>query len=221
MLIKYQEVCKILSDNGLSGKELINRVQRLGFDAQGNRLVVDGIEGPRTRGALFLNPETVVHPVAMVALDELLAGSQEIGGNNAGKFVAKYFRILGLKVSENKDLGNHCAAFASYCLQTAFPDEKTPKSGGARALGNRIGAAGQKVTNPRAPRQGDILIHSRVALDDWRGHASVVVGSDDKFVYTIDSNVGSFPAPCRVYRQPLSNPSRSATTQFLFYARYK
>jgi hypothetical protein len=216
LLVDYDRVRDILTALGVPSQHLVERAQRLGFDAQGNRLAVDNREGPRTRGGSFFNPLRINSPVSSIALGELLAGAQEVGINNGGVWVAKYFRSSHL----TRDLGNWCAGFCSWCLEQAYPGVKTPVSFGARRMGTLVAQRGKRVTDPTKPRQDDFLIHSRVALDDWRGHISVVVGFDDHWVYTIDGNVGTFPAPVRVFRQPLADPSRSDTTRFLYYARF-
>lgn len=107
-------------------------IQRLGHDpVTGRALVCDGAEGPATRRAVYLNPDCVTAPVALVALAELLRGAQEVLGKNDGPDVHKYNRARGLFVGPYL-LWAWCALFASWCLWQVF--STFPKVSGAVRL---------------------------------------------------------------------------------------
>lgn len=181
-----------------------NRAQRMGWDELGRDLVVDGIEGPKTRGGLFLDPDVITAPVARVALAELLAGAQEaVGVNNKGEYPKKYMppSFYG---------GAWCAGFASWCLASVYAD--APSSVGAQRLGKRVAARGDKIVDARLVMPDDLMIWNRDGSDegddpwdDANGHVGIVVHVGCEWIYTIDGNKGR-GGIVRVFRHRKADP---------------
>jgi len=107
------------------------------LDPRGRPLAVDGVVGPVTWWALehedqshlFERPvpdnfcelpaeggSRMGRAALQVAIDEMTAGAREIGGDNAGPFVAKYHRKSEATI--NRYRWNWCAAFVSWCYPT-------------------------------------------------------------------------------------------------------
>jgi hypothetical protein len=221
-MISYNELREQLmarpSFAKLSASEQTNVIQRMGFTPAGVRLSVDGKLGPKTLSGIFLDPSKIVTPAAKVALDELLALSQEIGGSNMGPFVQKYFRMKKLPT---KNAGAFCAGGASYCLSQGYPGEKTPYLLGAQRLGRAVAAEGAGRHSIRDAKPDDLLIWNRKTDKPGTGHVEVAVIITDDIVYSIGFNVGPYPAPTRVFANKKSAPGRGEGNEFLFCARWK
>lgn len=174
--MNYTEIRALLPDAP------IDIIQRLGCDKDTNKpLVCDGIEGPRTRNAIYLPIDKIKTKSSQIALQELLAGSQEVNGNNRGPWVNKYFRCKE-GASEVKNRGAWCSAYVTWVLDQAF---------GFRACWGAI----------RAVR--DLMV--RVGIDDakegdcisWRsltrpfpaGHIGLIVLVEDDCIWTIEGNL--------------------------------
>lgn len=159
-------------------------LQRLGADRQtGRALVCDGVEGQKTREAVYLNPAVaILHQLVAVAMDELLAGAEEEGGPNAGAAPHKYARLRGA-VQRGKNLGAWCAFFASWCLAQVY-----------LSFG-RVGGAIRLVRDHLADvtigdlRVGDLVAWWSVTRPRPYGHVGIVAGIGDEWVWTIEGNV--------------------------------
>ena len=194
--------------------------QRLGVEPNGKPLAVDGIVGPRTRGATYLDPAELerTHPLVACALEELLAGAQEEGGNNRGADPKKYMRGVLYP-------GAWCAAFVSWCLRKAY-GEHTPYIRGARRLGLAVAEhseLGQLDAHELEP--GDLIVWNRDGpdpgrdpSDDWSGHVAIVAHVDCDHVWTLDGNRGP-RGRVRVFRHDRANP-KMPNGPFLFGARW-
>lgn len=226
-ILNYQEMKTLMEELYpiLPEKVLIERMQRMGFSKINGGLVnlsVDGIAGPKTKAGVFLSPKVIDTPIALVALEELMLGSQEIGGPNDGIFVKKYFRLRTL---ESRNFGPYCAGFASYCLQKAYPKEITPYILGAIRLGNAVAKYNGRHSIQDA-KKDDLPIWRRESNTPGTGHVGVFVSNaieiDGKeYKFTIEGNNGNFPAPTRVFAVDVANPSRGVKNEWLFAARYK
>lgn len=190
----------------VSYKELVSKlpvlpletIQRLGVDAQGRILVVDGVLGPKTKGASYLEPESVEHPLVSCALGELVLGAEEEGGNNLGQWVRKYM---------GKDWvgGPWCAGFVSWCLDQTYDDP--PYIRGARRLANEVAEEGEQV-GVRFIQPGDIISWKRSSGGSYAGHIGIVCAVTCDHVYSIEGNAGPKGA-VRVWRYALPDLERS------------
>lgn len=201
-------------------------IQRLGYDEQGRRLKIDGIEGPLTRGAIYVDPTSVEDPIVLAAMGELLLGAQEHGGNNRGPRVEAYQRGRSDEL-EGWMRGAWCASFASWCLMSAH-GEDTPYIRGARRLGAEV-ARRSPMGKLRAHEleEGDLIIWDRDGpdegtdpSDDWHGHVGVVVGRAGGYLWTIEGNAAAKRGAVRVYRFPEDDLDRGPGGPFLFGARW-
>jgi hypothetical protein len=207
---------------------IINRVQRFGFDPRTLAPIsVDGIAGPKTRDALYYNPKLMLEtPNLKVALQEILSGSQEIGGSNMGPFVRKYFR---LKKDPAKNAGPFCAGGASYCLDQGFPEDDTPYIVGAQRLGKAVSDQGifkgkslkERRFGADKMKPGDLMIYERITDTPGTGHVGTVVHNSIDRVITVDFNVGRYPAPTRLFIQTGKENYAQGGDKFLFGARWK
>lgn len=189
-------------------------LQRFGHEGGSIRpLVCDGIEGPKTRAAIYLNPSAIEEAgctPAKVALAEQLAGAAEVGGPNAGPWVIKYAR-LSPGATLGTDRGAWCAFFASWVLDAwaKLHGKSHPKEGGARAVVREL------------PHQLDVkrALFSQLLVGDliawpsttrsasWAGHVGIVAAKDEQGLYTIEGNVDLRPrvdgVACRYFRPDL------------------
>lgn len=221
-MISYNEIREQLSARpdfkALNASQQTNVIQRMGFTPAGVRLAVDGKLGPKTLNGIFIDPSDITTPAAKVALDELLALSQEEGGSNMGRFVQKYFRMKRLPT---KNAGAFCAGGASYCLNKGYPGEGTPYLLGAQRLGRAVAAEGAGRHSIHDAKPDDLLIWNRKTDKPGTGHVEVSAIITDDIVYSIGFNVGPYQAPTRVFINKKSDPGRGVGNEFLFCARWK
>ncbi|HEX2898064.1 MAG TPA: CHAP domain-containing protein [candidate division Zixibacteria bacterium] len=119
-----------------------------------------------------------------VAIAELNAGAQEIGGNNCGPWVKKYLNGLAEEVS------SWCAGFVSYCYFNsgfAMPFNYTVS---ARDLCNQFKANNWAfiLNDSITPEPGDFVFWWRNHPQSWKGHVGLVHHSANGFLYTIEGN---------------------------------
>lgn len=163
----------------------IKIVQRLGHDPQTNRaLACDGVAGPATRRAIYLNPDAVTTPVARVALKELLRGAGEVLGKNDGPDVWLYNRARGVFVGPYV-LWAWCALFASWCLwqvYAAFPKV----SGAVRLVRDHL-----TQVQPHELRADDLLAWWSATRGRPFGHVGIVaaITKSRDAAWTIEGNV--------------------------------
>jgi hypothetical protein len=122
------------------------------------------------------------------AINELVAGSREIGGNNKGPWVKKYLKPTGLSEGNS-----WCAAFISWCfLQAAGGDKDAMPfkyTAGARNVFNQFKQKGWTYDGRNDdPQPGDIVSWWRVSMPSGLGHIALVHHFEDGFLYTIEGN---------------------------------
>jgi len=189
----------------------IQNYQSSHLDKFGRPLEIDGsvgdltmwaLQNPRTKAvtgvidftkmpAASLGGTAIGRAALKAAIDEILNGAGEIGGNNRGKFVKKYMQPAGLS-----DGHSWCAGFVSWCfLQAAGGDRsKMPfkYNAGARNIFNQYKAKGRIIDNAtQIPEPGDIAAFWRVSLPSGFGHIGIVHHCADGFVHTIEGNKAS------------------------------
>lgn len=177
-------------------------IQRLGAEQQTRRpLVCDGLTGPRTRGALFLNPAEVEHGLARVALGELLAGAAEVApapgasASNRGPWVNKYCRSSA-RARVDVDRGAWCAFFASWALNdwlaSCQPRGSFRKVGGARRLVRDELPQRIKLSEVQP---GDLIAWESKTRPAPFGHVGIVALRDEELgrIWTIEGNIDLRP----------------------------
>ena len=198
------------SDFGNETYKAIRAFQASHLDKHGVPLKVDGSVGEITWWALK-NPRVVISsgvvdyksmpPLAMggsvlgrgalqVAINELIVGAREIGGNNKGPYVKKYLAPTGLAEGNS-----WCAAFMSWCfLQSAGGNRGNMGfrySAGARDVFDQLKRKGSTFSGTTAglvPSPGDLVAWWRVSLPSYHGHIGIVHHVSDGFLYTIEGN---------------------------------
>jgi len=125
-----------------------------------------------------------------VAINELVAGAGEAGGNNKGPWVAKYLKPSGLGEGHS-----WCAAFVSWCFLQASDKNVNAMpfkyTAGARNIYNQLKAKGWTFNSNDTtyiPQPGDIVVWWRVSLASGFGHIGIVHHFKDGFIYTIEGN---------------------------------
>lgn len=181
---------------GLITDEMVTELVRHYQDDKS--LVVDGYCGPNTQSALVSHRTGIVQtssPIGLKMLEIALAerGNGEVGGNNSGPHVAKYMGITD--DGDPDDDGSWCAAFVSWCgTQASFAlghECVFEISRGAKKLGSNIAEAGQRIT---VPLPGDVVWWDRGKAGSWQGHIGIVWKIEAGILYTVEGNVGRFPA---------------------------
>lgn len=183
MILTYEQIAQL---------DLPTRiVQRLGVDAQGRPLALDGQVGPLTRAGRYLSPMGPHVAGVRAAMAELLAGAEEVGGNNRGPWVAKYY---GRPDEPDRNHGPWCAAFAGWCLQADLgPD--APYSWSARRL---LAACAERIDEPEL---GAVPCWERASAGPYNGHVGIIAHiEDDGAIWVIEGNANAPRGAVRVYR---------------------
>lgn len=153
--------------------------QRFGVEPNGEPLATDGIIGPKTKGAEYLDPTSIEHPLVACAVGEAVAGAREFG-HNEGEWVIKY---MG---HERWEGGSWCAGFVSWCLDQVYGD--TPYIRGARRLVDAMIEEKGRVAISQI-EAGDVLAWERESsVTNYAGHIGIVSHVSDEYVYTIEGN---------------------------------
>ena len=157
-------------------------------------LVVDGQCGPATRDSLE-ESKAIPNLLGLAALEVAIKnlGMGEEGGNNSGEFVEM---LHGKNYDgDPDDDGSWCASFISWCFEQACDNLniKMPfaRSGGAKSLYRKIGAAGELIDHPQP---GDVVCWDRGVRGSWQGHIGIVEKCENGILYTIEGNVGRYPS---------------------------
>lgn len=141
-------------------------------DWTGERLLDDGVLGPKTRWALAiaaLDPRRQ----AIIARAAACVGIVELDGNR-GREIDEWNERAGARLGSS-----WCASFASWCISVAGLPEV--KEAGAQALGKRFPAT-------RSPRPGDL---GWFRTGKWEGHIGPYIGGDADFAALIEGNSGN------------------------------
>jgi len=192
----------------------VRAFQASNVDNFGQPLVVDGIVGGLTWGALLRTaagqPDPVPHPLVsagdipwwkampddafggsargraalQVAVGEALAGAGEGGGDNMGPDVDKYLHDIV------EPPNNWCAGFVCWCLANSG-SMPFPYTVGARmilTLAEQAGLTTFKDPIATRPRPGDIVVWWRDGPASWRGHTGFVHHVDQGRLFTLEGN---------------------------------
>ncbi len=188
----------------------VRAFQSQNLDQHGQPLVVDGKAGPLTQWSLTHPKPLIETPSAVdytrlpgtgaggstigraalaAAIGELKQSAGEIGGDNSGPFVRKYFAPVNGGTGEP-----WCAAFVSWCFYAAGGQDlgrmPFPYTVGARGLLAAFKKRGwaQPPGNGYVPVPGDIVVWWRVSLKGWQGHTGLVHSVKNGMLYTIEGN---------------------------------
>ena len=196
-------------ENGdLTGAMLVELVESF-QEAAG--LKVDGKAGPNTCSAIMeswsIPGEVSELSAAALTVARSCLGKGEEGGNNSGEFV----EMLHQKRFDGNDDddGAWCAAFMSHCFEEASEQlgEEMPflRSGGAKRLFKNACAAGRLIESgqeaiERSVMPGDLVCWHRGDPSSWTGHIGIVERVEPGVFWTIEGNVGRFPAKVRRFK---------------------
>ena len=218
-MLNYDQIMALVHD--------VEIAQRLGVDRHGRALVLDSIPGPLTRGGSYLDPRAITTPIANVALGELLAKAEEVGGNNRGERVATYCNSDDWQ----KDHGPWCAQYASWCGQEAHGEHMERCPGARRLVLKLRDYEGGKI-EPGEIAPDDYLAWDRESDTPFAGHVAICVaieeesGAGKRWVWVIDGNKNVPGAPrrhrkgqVRAWRFDAENLDFSKTSRFLYAGR--
>lgn len=196
------------------------------YDSFGEKLASDGIWGPKTAESFEYTPPHPYEPipgdlleltrdprahdyakeVVRIALHEFEDGAGEIGGNNQGPYVDKYF--LGDELASHRQWA-WCAAFTSWCHLEAAQSLGVPcpieHTGVAQNLHKQLER--KSVAFDLGQREllcGDIITWWRGNVRSWKGHSGMVLGVINDVLYTIEGNIGPYPSHVDVFSYDLT-----------------
>jgi len=135
------------------------------------------------------------------AILEIGKGEEE--KNNFGPDIEKYLNGLAEPPS------NWCAGFISWCYLKAseelgiLPPFKYSLS--ARALMNQFKVGGPVLKIVETPAPGDLAFWWRGARNSWMGHVGIVEKVENDLFFTIEGNIGIFPALVNRFYHPFTS----------------
>jgi len=124
------------------------------------------------------------------AISEL--GNGETDGNNKGPDIKRY---------NNGYEAAWCAGFVSYILEESNVG-LFEYSLSAKAIYNE---ANRKNRITAIPKAGDLIIFHRGNPKSWQAHIGIIEKVDKDYIYTIEGNVGKFPAVVKRFKYNRNN----------------
>lgn len=182
-------------------------LQRFGVEPSGAPLADDGIVGPRTLRGLFVDPDTLTHPLTREMARLARLGAREEGDNNQGRWPAY---LMGDKTLVDltpeqiaafaadqvarwraRTQGPWCAGCMSTVIRLAYGGGQ-PHSHGARELARLWARAPGRALKLGEAEEGDIIAWRREAADGnpAAGHIGVVVTRTDDLLLVLEGNGG-------------------------------
>lgn len=190
--------------------------QRLGVELNGTPLNDDGVEGPKTRGAIYVSPHQD-HRLLKTAFDMALLGAREDGANNSGYFPHIFMAKKAYDADADRDVfksvrqGLWCAGFVSWCLWRAY-GPRAPFSWSARTI-TRMWAhgksGGKTILDVADALPGDVICWRReVPGEDAAGHVGIVIGLFGSLLLVIEGNGGRAGGAVGVYGYDINDKAR-------------
>lgn len=180
-------------------------VRLVEFWQQEHDLLVDGKAGKFTLASIEAeDPSNYAMRAIEVATEEI--GEGEIGWNNSGPAIHKYRNLTYDDQAPRRLWGEWCSFFVGWVLEEAarrdgivmpFRRYWAPGKphGGAKKLAIAIAEGSGRMVNPKLiPIPGDIVVWDRGKKGSWQGHIALVSRTVGSLVYTIEGNVGRYPA---------------------------
>jgi hypothetical protein len=134
---------------------------------------------------LVINTASSENLIVSNAISEL--GNGETDGNNKGPDIKRY---------NNGYEGAWCAGFVSYILKESNIG-LFEYSLSAKAIYNEANRKNRTTTNPQA---GDLIVFHRGNPKSWQAHIGIIEKVDKDYIYTIEGNVGKFPAVVKRFK---------------------
>lgn len=176
--------------DGIWGRRTEGAVRRFQA-AQG--LLVDGIVGPKTAGALFNAPlaDDPLNDVAVPWFQEArrLIGVKEKVGPGSNPTILNWAGAAGIPYKSD-DIP-WCGLFVAHCISSTLSDEPLP----ANPLGARQWL---KLGAPCQPAIGAVLVFWRVRKDGWQGHVGFYAGQDSSAFHVLGGNQGNAVSIARI-----------------------
>ncbi len=166
--------------DGIRGRMTLAAVKRF-QDSRG--LVVDGIVGPNTWGALFGPPAAGTQP----RFDDMpwyeealrLVGVREIVGPGSTQAILDMAETIDIDYADD-DIP-WCGLFVGHCVGATLPDENLPNNPLGARTWNRFGTE-------CTPQLGSVLVFWRGSRDGWRGHVGFYHREDSTAYHVLGGN---------------------------------
>lgn len=154
---------------------------------------IDGIMGPKTRGAMAIfearqdgrdkdsDEDDPINRTSMPWLDRAmdLAGTREIAGKRHNPVIMGWAKSQGIWYPSDETAW--CGLFVSHCFHYALPDEPQPS--------NPLGARQWlKFGTQCDPGLGAVLVFYRGKRSGWMGHVGFYVGEDNSAYHVLGGN---------------------------------
>lgn len=138
-----------------------------------NGLVVDGIVGPQTRGALLASTAIEVSSDRMLlpwySEASRLYGTKEIPGRDSNPEILDWADDLDIAYADD-DIP-WCGLFVAHCIGSTLAEEVLPST-------PLLARAWQGFGINTEPTRGSVLVFWRGSRDGWKGHVGFYAGED-------------------------------------------
>ena len=201
--------CGPIAENGFFDNETKNAIKLFQIrypDIQGHSLVVDGLLGTLTWGALFGAQSVSSYTTAPSRLTQCVIdfATTQIGvleyplGSNRGPIVDLYQRAVGLNLKSGKSGYYWCVAFTYYCYQQAAAEcgllsNPHIKTAGALDHWNKVKVKPDitRITRIQATADPSLIKPGAIFIIDYSsglGHTGIVTEINQGRLVTIEGN---------------------------------
>lgn len=185
--------------DGIPGRKTMKAIKAF---QSANRLLPDGILGPKTKAIIFNNQELPIQedfdiPLTMPWMDMAysLIGTREKPGHGSNEAIIGWAEDLDI-TSYNDDDIPWCGLFVAHCVGSQLVDEDLP----ANPLGARKWSQFGRETMPCL---GSIMVFWRGNRDGWKGHVGFYWAEDDNAYHILGGNQSNSVTITRVSKNRL------------------
>jgi len=167
-------------------------------------LTADGVVGPHTSRALFVNAVQPQNITMLVWMEEArrLMGVREVVGSGSNRMILQWADDLDIHYKDD-DIP-WCGLFVAHCIGATLTEEPLPT--------NPLGARNWLTFGTGcAPTWGAVLVFWRGSRDGWQGHVGFYEGEDEVAYHVLGGNQSNSVSVARIRKDRLLGARQPVT----------